>query len=305
MSVFGRATFSAAGYATARPTYPASLFKTILNFHQGPKDFLLDLGCGHGLIAREMSPHFGKAVGVDMSAGMIKQASSMTHDSRISFRQGGAEDLAFVQDKSVDMVVAGQAAHWFDYAKAWPELSRVVRPGGSLAFWGYKDNILVGHPRANKVFEQFCYGKGEIAPGVIGMERFWEQPGRSKIRTLMRDVQPPEAEWVDVQHILYDVQGDAAQAPDVERAWMRKRITLGELEAYVRTYSAFQGWRDAHPQARSRQESGDKDSAGDLADMLMDRIVETEPEWQATGDKWRDVEVETVWGTYILLARRR
>lgn len=299
-----RATFSATGYAAARPSYPASLFKTVLAYHNdGPRSFLLDLGCGHGLVAREMSPRFDRVMGVDMSAGMIKQASSMTDDAKVVFHQGGAEDLSIVSDGAVDMVVAGQSAHWFDFARAWPELARVVRPGGTLAFWGYKDNILVGYPRANQVLDRFCYADGEVAPGVLGMKRFWEQPGRERLRNLLRDVEPPMDEWRDVERILYDVQGGVADAPDAKRAWMRKRITLGELEAYLRTFSAFQGWLDAHPQARSRAEGGD--GPGDLVDMAMDRIVASEAEWKAMGERWRNAEVETVWGTHILLAQRQ
>ncbi|PNY24214.1 Trans-aconitate 3-methyltransferase [Tolypocladium capitatum] len=297
-----RATFSAAGYAAARPTYPASLFKTVLAYHnaQSPKGSLLDLGCGHGLIAREMSPHFGQVVGLDTSAGMIKQASSMTDDPKVTFRQGGAEDLSFLPDQSVDMAVAGQSAHWFDYSRAWPELCRVVKPGGSLAFWGYKDNILVGHARANKILDEFCYADGHVAPGLEGMKAYWEQPGRNRVRNLLREVEPAAAQWRDVKRILCDVR-DAGEVPDAETAWMRRRVSLGELEAYVRTFSAFQGWRDAHPEARGRAAGGQ----GDVADMLMDRIVDSEPRWRAMGEAWRDAEAETVWGTYILLARRR
>lgn len=86
----------------------------------------MDLGCGHGLIARELSPKFANVTAIDPSAGMVKQATQTTKESNVSFRQGGAEDLSFLPDKSVDLVVAGQSAHWFDYKKAWPELSRVV-----------------------------------------------------------------------------------------------------------------------------------------------------------------------------------
>lgn len=247
-----------------------------------------------------MSPHFSQVMGLDPSAGMIKQASSTTDDPKVTFRQGGAEDLSFLPDQSVDMVVAGQSAHWFDYSKAWPELSRVVKPGGSLAFWGYKDNILVGHPRANKIFDEFCYADGPVAPGLEGINAYWEQPGRDKVRNLLREVEPPAAQWRDVKRILCDVRDDT-EVPDAETAWMRKRVSLGELEAYVRTLSAFQGWRDAHPEAKSRAEGGQ----GDLADILMDRIVDAEPQWKAMGDAWRDAEAEAVWGTYILLAKRR
>ena len=45
---------------------------------------------------------------------MIKQAISSTKEENIQFREASAENLDFIQDGSVDMVVAGQAAHWFD-----------------------------------------------------------------------------------------------------------------------------------------------------------------------------------------------
>lgn len=302
-SICSKATFSAAGYAAARPSYPASLFKTVLAYHNANSTAgsLLDIGCGHGLIARELGPHFAKVVGIDTSPGMVKQAASMTQDAKITFRQAGAEDLSFLPDQSVDMVVAGQSAHWYDYNKAWPELSRVLKPGGSLAFWGYKDNVLIGHEKANEIFDQYCYADGHVEPGTEGMNAYWEQPGRNKVRNLLREVEPPAKDWKEVRRVLYDIKPDCPKAPDPETAWMQKRINLGQLEAYVRTFSAFQGWRDAHPEVKSRAEGGQ----GDLADMLMDRIVASEPEWKQLGDKWRDAEVDTVWGTYILMAKKR
>ncbi|KAF7559918.1 hypothetical protein G7046_g4243 [Stylonectria norvegica] len=303
MSVFGRATFSAAGYAAARPTYPASLFKTVLDYHKPESKLgtLLDLGCGHGLISRELSPHFGRAIAIDPSAGMVKQAMETTTDSKISFRQGYSEDLSFLPAGSVDLVVAGQAAHWFDYSKTWPELARVVKPKGSLAFWGYKDNIIIGHSQANKIFDRFCYGDGHVRPGLEGMNQYWERPGRDILRDLLKAVEPPASDWQDVTRIEYDVDKDTTEVAGPETAWMRKKINLGAFEAYARSFSSYQGWSDAHPDKRSRAQGGD----GDIVDLMFDEILEAEPQWKALGDKWRDVEVETVWGTYILLAKRR
>ncbi|KAF7555575.1 hypothetical protein G7Z17_g2096 [Cylindrodendrum hubeiense] len=276
MSVFGRATFSAAGGA------------------------LLDLGCGHGVATRELAPHFGRAIAIDPSAGMIAQAAQTTKDPKVSFRQGNSEDLSFIPDKSIDLVVAAQAAHWFDYTKAWPELSRVVKPGGSLAFWGYKDNIIIGHSRANKIFDKFCYGDGEVVEGLEGMNQYWERPGRDILRDLLRVVIPPESHWQDVKRIMYDVDKDTVDVAGPETAWMRKSLNLGQFEAYARTFSSYQGWIDAHPDMKSRAQGGD----GDIVDLMFDQILDAEPEWKALGDQWRDAEVETVWGTYILLAQR-
>ena len=76
---------------------------------------------------------------------------------------------------------------------------------------------------------------------------------------------------------------------------------MAGFEGYLRTFSAYQGWKDAHPDMKSKAEGG----KGDIADLCMEQMVESEPEWKALGDKWPEAEAETVWGTYILMAKRR
>ncbi|OTB12683.1 hypothetical protein K445DRAFT_320821 [Daldinia sp. EC12] len=299
MATFARPTFSAKAYAAFRPAYPPSLFRTVLNYHHQPASngTLLDLGCGHGLIARYLRQHFKSVVAIDPSAGMITQAKQTTTDSAITFRQGSAEDLDFLSDGSVDMAVAGQAAHWFDYGKVWPNLARVVRSGGTVAFWGYKDNVLVGAERATEIMERFVYGFGEVAPGIEGMGPYWEQPGRSILRDLLRSVHPPDSDWKEVTRLEHEPGEEGTD----ETRWMCKKMKLGEVEGYLKTFSAYNGWKEAHPEAKSREEGGE----GDVLDIMWDHMVDAVPEWKAMGEQWREVEVENDWGTYILMARRR
>ncbi|KAK6082691.1 methyltransferase domain-containing protein [Seiridium cupressi] len=295
-----RTSFSAKSYAAFRPSYPPILFRTVLGYHQLPipAGTLLDLGCGHGLIARDLSPHFKSVTAIDPSAGMMAQAKKMTEDPKITFRQGAAEDLKFVPDASVDLAVVGQAAHWFDYGRVWPNLARVVKPGGTMAFWGYKDNILLDYEEATKIMEHFVYGFGEVAPGMEGMGKYWEQPGRNILRDLLRSVVPPENDWKDVERLEHE-PGQRNQQEKV--AWLTKKMKLGEVEAYTRTFSCYSGWKDAYPEKKSRVEGGE----GDIVDVMWDHMIDAVLEWKAMGDKWKDADVVSDWGTYILTARRR
>ena len=70
-------------------------------------------------------------VAVDTSADMLAQLAVRLPG--VPTFVAGAEDLP-LPDADVDVVVAGQAAHWFDPARASAEFRRVLRPGGAVGF---------------------------------------------------------------------------------------------------------------------------------------------------------------------------
>ncbi|KAI9651364.1 trans-aconitate methyltransferase 1 [Ciborinia camelliae] len=306
-------TFSATSYATFRPSYPQKLYTTVLSYHRGPRNTLLDLGCGHGLISRALAPHFTHVFGTDPSHNMIAQAEASSENRlrspNIEWKVASAENLQFVEDGSLDMVVAGQAAHWFDFGRVWREVHRKLRRGGTVAFWGYKDNLLVDFPGATGVLDRFCYGVGS---GFLGA--FWEQPGRERLRGLYADevMFPPADMFEAVQRITYEpgLHGKGSGRGEV---LMGMRMTLGELEGYWRTFSAYHEWMRAHPERRrlevggvgGLEPAGDVDGKGDVLDDMFIEMLKVEPELRGKdGKDWRDVEVETEWGSVILLARK-
>lgn len=292
---FRRTSFSAVKYAAYRMTYPPSLFRTVLDYHQGPKKLCLDLGAGHGLISRQLSPEFSRVFCTDPSAGMIEQAISSTSEKNIDFRVASTEDLSWMDDNSVDMVVSGQAAHWFDYEKAWPQIARKVRKGGTLAFWGYIDNVFVDNPKASQILDHYCYGPGK---DLMGM--YWEQPGRNKLRDLYRDITPPKQDWEQVTRFEYVPGTKGADSGTLGKKLMYKRMKLGDMEGYARTFSAYNGWQRSHPEIKSKAQGGE----GDVVDEMFEKMLEAEEEWAKMGENWRDIEVESEWGSVILLARR-
>ncbi|KAL5601046.1 hypothetical protein BROUX41_005875 [Berkeleyomyces rouxiae] len=308
MSVFSRSTFSSVKYAHARPHYPATLVSRILSYHgaNSPRGSLIDIGCGPGTAAIAFSSKFDRIIGVDPSERMISQTSSLsTTHPQMSFCVSPAEDLSLFNDAVFDMAVAGQSAHWFSNAAALNEIARIVRRGGTFAFWGYNDNIIVSYPAATAVFHDFLYRpNGEVAPGMHSMGRYWEQPGRGILRDYLEQVVLPQEHWSEVTREIYrpDLATCEVRPSDGEQHqgfWLQKRMTLGEFEAYVRTYSAFSAWRDSNPQFVGRAEGG----RGDIIDVMMDRMREVTEAFNV--DNWREIEVDAVWGTVLVMAKKK
>ncbi|GAB7348320.1 hypothetical protein MBLNU459_g6297t1 [Dothideomycetes sp. NU459] len=293
MATFAKSTFSAKSYAAFRPTYPQSLYQTVLSYHQGPRNLCIDLGCGHGLVGRELSKSFASVIGTDPSKGMIAQARNSTPRDQygnMDFREASAESLPFVEDGSVDMVVAGQAAHWFNYPKLFKELARTVRPGGTMAFWGYKDHVFVDFPKATQIMDHYCYGQDKDLLGS-----YWSQPGRSIVQNKLGDIKPPEDQWEDIQRIEYE-PGAMGKGTGKGTMFMNSRMKVGQCKSYVRTWSSYHGWQETHPD----QIAKDKGGNGDVIDEMLEAISKESPEF-----KDEDFELDIEWGSGLVMARKR
>ena len=89
---------------------------------------VLEAGCGTGLILERIDRVAKEAVGVDLSAGMLRHA----HERGLNVVQGSITALPFA-DESFDTVCSFKVlAHVPDIERAFAELARVTRPGGHL-----------------------------------------------------------------------------------------------------------------------------------------------------------------------------
>lgn len=134
-------------YAEVRRNYHPSVYETIIDHHTttgGKLDTLLDVGCGPGLAAQALAPHFAHVIGLDPSEGMLATARSLggvtSTSEPIRYEISTAEELGEnlsppIQNSSIDLIVAANAAHWFDMSGFWPAAARVLKPGGSVALW--------------------------------------------------------------------------------------------------------------------------------------------------------------------------
>jgi SAM-dependent methyltransferase len=290
MTTFAKSSFSAASYAAFRPSYPPALYQYLLSYHTGPRNLCLELGSGHGVVSRNLAPHFKRIIATDPSPNMVKQAQEQTPASEfpnVEVRQGTAEDLSSIESNTVDMVCAAQAAHWFDFKRAWPEMARVLRKGGTLALWCYKDHVYVDYPKASSIMLDYMYGD---APNKLGP--YWE-PGRQIVRGNYRAIQPPKDLFIEENRIEYEpgIQGEGTGKGD---CLMRRIMTLGESKAYMRTWSSVHSWQEAHGNPKPKSDGGE----GDITDQIHEAMQKSEG-WEND-----DTKLVVEWWSSIILARK-
>ncbi|GAA5874695.1 hypothetical protein JCM16303_002954 [Sporobolomyces ruberrimus] len=193
MATFSRSTFNATKYAASRPHYPPALYSHVLDYASlestttAPR-ILVDVGCGPGLSTFSFAPHFDRVIGIDPSENMVNSARTILEQregdgeiekDRVRFERGRGdklEDISGLERESVDLVVAGQAAHWFDPLPTYKSLAKVLKPGGSFVFWGYGEIFFPNRPELSSLIPPYS-GK------LLGP--YWEQPGRSIVENLL------------------------------------------------------------------------------------------------------------------------
>ncbi len=99
-----------------------------------PDDVLLDLGCGTGAAVREAAATVRRAVGFDVSPGMIEQARS--HAAGLDdaeFRLGDVSEPLPFDDGEFTAIVCSSAFHHFPKPlDTIAEMYRVLAPGGRV-----------------------------------------------------------------------------------------------------------------------------------------------------------------------------
>lgn len=93
-----------------------------------------DVGCGNGFDLRQIVPR-GKcrrAIGVDLSAGMLRSLEDLRHSGGLSLVQADAQHLP-LPDRAVDVAMAMHMLyHVPDIPAAIRELRRITRQGGTV-----------------------------------------------------------------------------------------------------------------------------------------------------------------------------
>ncbi len=190
-------------YAKLRPTYPPALVEFLAA--QAPARRLAwEAGCGSGQLSALLGERFDRVVATDASAEQLARARP---HPRVEYRHARAE-ASGLPPVVADLVVAAQAAHWFDIGPFYAEVRRVARPGALLALTVY--NLVRVNPRVDATLRRFY-------TDVLG--RYWA----------------PERRHVEADYATIPFPFAPVAAPPFE---LHATWTLAHFVGYVRTWSA-------------------------------------------------------------------
>lgn len=283
MATYSEKDFDTKHYNDARPNYPDKFYQALMKYHgDDSRNLAIDIGCGSGFVAFKLLEYFESVIGTDISDTMIEQCnkdSRTVSEPRISFITAAAEKQPHnVKENSVDLITGAECCHWVDHANFFKESWRVLKPGGTLAYWFYKDPIFVDYPEANVIYDEYCYEN----PDYMGP--CYQQPGRNLLRTLMKEIEVPQDLYTDIIRKEYEPLRTGDSVTDL---YISKEVTLPLFKEYVTSWSAYHNWKKKFP-----------DATEDIADKFINELRKV----LKCDDKFK---LTVVWGTVYTFAKKK
>ena len=117
-------------YVKYRPHYPEAVVPYLQRSYGLSSLWeIADVGSGTGISCELFLRNGNRVFGVEPNPEMRKKAEELLEGESLISIDGTAEATG-LQEASVDMIVAGQAFHWFDPVRCRMEFMRILRPGG-------------------------------------------------------------------------------------------------------------------------------------------------------------------------------
>jgi ubiquinone/menaquinone biosynthesis C-methylase UbiE len=125
-----------AGYARGGFARRLDLFRAILTRHVRPGDSWVDLGCGSGVLTKELLALGAFVVAVDGSPRMLSHARDemgSEYVGRVSWVESDVQSTSSLKNGAFDGVLCSSVVEYLDRPDALlNEVARILRPGGVL-----------------------------------------------------------------------------------------------------------------------------------------------------------------------------
>ncbi len=133
MNTLNRFSNRVDNYIKFRPDYPADVVLFLMQQHILKQDSIIaDIGSGTGISTALFLNNGNFVYGVEPNTEMRLAAERLLANYK-NFRsiKATAENTT-LQDNSIDLIIAGQAFHWFDKEKSKAEFKRILKPQGTV-----------------------------------------------------------------------------------------------------------------------------------------------------------------------------
>jgi len=120
-------------YIRYRPSYPLEIIDFLEKKEILAKNTVIaDIGSGTGILTKLFLDHGNQVYGVEPNKDM-RDASEKILEKYPNFLslEGSAESTG-LEDNCIDLIIAGQAFHWFDVEEAKKEFKRILKPHGNV-----------------------------------------------------------------------------------------------------------------------------------------------------------------------------
>src|SRR6266480_6776386 len=194
-----------AGYARGAFARRLDLIRIILRRHVRPGDSWVDLGCGSGVLCRELLALGASVVAVDGSPRMLSQARERVgseYAARVDWIESDVQSIDALKNGSFDGVLCSSVVEYLDRPDALlKEVARILSPGGVLvislpptlsAVRAFQKGFRAFMSMFGKdTFTYLSVSKLEISPRAI--DRLLQEAGFSVIHSTKYDPALPRA----------------------------------------------------------------------------------------------------------------
>jgi len=128
-------------YVKYRPGYPSAVIEVFAReFGFKANWTVADVGSGTGISTKLFLDHGNRVFAIEPNKDMRGAAESLLSGYPKFHSIAASSDATTLPDRSVDLVVAAQAFHWFDPQTAGAEFRRILRRGGVAALiWNTRE----------------------------------------------------------------------------------------------------------------------------------------------------------------------
>ncbi|TPX42514.1 hypothetical protein SeMB42_g04864 [Synchytrium endobioticum] len=254
MASFSDENFDSASYRDHRPRYGDVLYNIIYEYHsldpEAKFETAVDLATGTGQAAIDLAQKFNNVKAFDISATMLK--SAMAHP-KVTYAEGRDTHIP-IADSSVDVLTVAEAAHYFDFDRFLTEANRVLKPGGTLAFWGYFNFEIEGHAEICKLINDFS---------VDFLDEYFD-PRRHRLDNWYADYS-------------LDAFFSSSKRTMLPHNAVEKSMTIRTLLEYPKTWSGYQTYRTVcrdQPDEWERIKQNVLDVLGGGSEEVLGQVVD-------------------------------